>query len=184
VPEWMSTLGAMQRHRTRVISTCSRCRGSRTVDLTALIAQLGADGSLWNRRPACSSCGKPGHYMASPGPGTPMRPLLADERTVGLPPTTIMSDAQRKAFLKSFGFTRRDIVRIKAMAESTTGNYLPAALNDLDVPIRVGACPAGQESRSTGKVLGSWAGRTLLYWDMYVEEREVWARRRPGPRRV
>ena len=87
--------------------------------------------------------------MASAGPATPFRPLIR--------PDVVRAklDADRKTFLKSFGFTRRDMVRIKAMAESTTANYGPAALNDLDVAVRVGACMPGSERTATGAWPGS-----------------------------
>lgn len=98
--------------------------------------------------------------------------------------TSYRSDDDRRAFLLGFGFSRRDIVRIKALAEMTTKNFQPAALNDLDVPYRVGACWPGYERHSSGKVLGEWLGRVLLYWEMGGMEREHWQSRRPGPRKV
>lgn len=60
-----------------------------------LIAELGADYVLWDRRPACHMCGGKTHYMAAPGPSTPCRPLLSGP----------LADAARSAFLKGFGFT-------------------------------------------------------------------------------
>jgi hypothetical protein len=63
-----------------------------------------------------------------------------------------------------------------------TETYAPAAVADLDVPYRLGACTPGHDGRSIGGVLGFWAGRMLLWWLMNGREREVWARRRPGPR--
>lgn len=72
--------------------------------------------------------------------------------------------ADRKEFLKAFGFSRRDIVRMKAMGEATTGNSIPAALNDLHVSYRVGAVMPQDRRHSGGEDLGERAGRTLLYW--------------------
>jgi hypothetical protein len=112
--------------------------------------------------------------MASPGPATPYRPLRSGQG----------GDLKRAQFLQAFGFSKRDIVRIKAHAESATALFVPAAINDLDVPFRVAACMAGDERHSNGQVLGSWAGRTLLYWPMMGAERDHWEARRPGPRKV
>lgn len=75
-PEWMSTVSAMIRHQTRVICTCGACAWwERVEDLTPYRELLGDDGSLWDRRPPCPECGALAHFMASPGQGTPMRPL-------------------------------------------------------------------------------------------------------------
>ena len=173
---WQRTLGEMKTHGTRLAQTASCKCTDRWIelDLDQLIAKRGADWLGWDRRPPCKACGVPGHYMASPGPSTPYRPLRTGYR----------HDADRRAFLLGFGFTKRDIVRIRAMAEATTINYTPAALNDLDVPFRIGAAWPGTERHSSGQVLGEWAGRTLLYWEMAGSERDRWASRRRGPRPV
>ena len=173
---WQGTLTQMKVYGTRLAQTAScRCAGRWVeLNLDAMIATHGPEWMAWDKRPPCRVCGQPGHYMGSPGNSTPYRPLR----------TGFVHDAERRAFLLGFGFTRRDLVRIKAMAEATTPNYTPAALNDLDVPFRIGACWPGGERHSSGQLLGEWAGRTLLYWEMVGREREVWAGRRPGPRRV
>jgi hypothetical protein len=86
--------------------------------------------------------------------------------------------------LRQFAFTRRDITRIKALAEKTTQLYTPAALDDLDVPYRVGVKLSGQGSTS-GEILGQWNGRVLIWWAMNGREREAWERkRRTGPKPV
>lgn len=173
---WQSALAEMKAHGTRLAQTAGcACQDNWVdLDLDTLIAQHGPDWMPWDGRPPCVSCGRPGHYMASPGPATPYRPLR----------TGAHQDAKRQAFLKGFGFTRRDIVRIKALAEATTGNHIPMALNDLDVPYRVGAIMPQDRRHSSGQDLGEWAGRALLYWRMEGAERDVWARRRKGPRSV
>ena len=93
-----------------------------------------------------------------------------------------MSDAQKReqhrTWLKGFGFSDDDWRRIKNLAADVTPNYCPAALDDLSVPVRVGACLAGDRSRSSGRLLGTFDGRALLYWPMRESERESWARRR------
>lgn len=173
---WQGTLGQMKAHGTRIARTAPcKCPG-RWVDLDvdALIAEHGPEWLLWDRKPACAQCGRQGQYMASPGPSTPYRPLK----------TGPAGDLAHALFLRSFGFSKRDVVRIKAMAETVTRNYTPAALNDLDVPYRVGACVDGEERRHSGEVLGVWAGRKLLYWKMMGAELDRWQARRPGPRKV
>lgn len=173
---WQGTLAQMQASGTRLAQTCpSRdCGAWHPLDVENLIEAFGPEHRLWDRHPPCPACGARGYYMASPGPATPFRPLLSS------------ADAhlRRQAFLRSFNFSRRDLVRIKALAESTTETYVPAVLNDLDVPVRVGACLPGQEFRSTGSYLGEWAGRTLLWWRMIGMELERWRSRRPGPRKL
>jgi hypothetical protein len=175
--DWQGTLGQMRQHGTRVAQCCTApdCRRWSILDVNFLIHTFGEDFTLWDRRPPCGLCGRPTHYMAAPGPSTPFRPLLSGQE----------HDRIHKAFLKSFGFTKRDVRRIQAMAETVEHGEAPAALADLDVPFRVGACMPGQESRSTGKYLGEWAGRTLLWWEMGERETEVWRRKRAtGPKPV
>lgn len=173
---WQNTLGEMKAHGTLLAQTSScRCDG-RWVELEvdALLAEHGPDWKAWDRSPPCVSCGKPGHYMASPGPGTPFRPLR----------TGLRHDAERQAFLRGFGFTSRDLARIKAMAECVTHSYVPAGLSDLDVPYRVGACMPEDRRHSSGDVLGEWAGRTLLYWKLEGVAYDRWRARPKGPRGV
>jgi hypothetical protein len=174
---WQGTLAQMRGHGTRVAQSCSEptCRAWVLHDVDALARDFGDEHMLWGRRPPCRHCGGATHYLASPGPSTPYRPLLSGA----------VADALRRAFLKSFGFTRRDVRRIQAMAEAVEPNYAPASLDDLDVPYRVGACWPGQENRTTGKYLGEWKGRTLLFWEMNEPEADRWRRKRArGPKPV
>lgn len=173
---WQGTLAQMKAHGTRLAQTAScECRGNWVeIDVDKLLAEHGPDWSAWDRRPPCARCGKPGHYMASPGTGSPFRPLRTGYR----------HDAERQAFLRTFGFSRRDIVRLRALAEMTSRRARPRPLNDLDAPYVVSACMPGQEHRHAGKVLGHWAGRTLLYTEMNEAERHVWDMRPKGPRPV
>lgn len=172
---WQGTLAQMKAHGTRLAQTAP-CKCSPWIDLDVdqLIAKWGPEWMAWDRRPPCKNCGAPGHYMASPGHSTPFRPLR----------TSIVEAEKHKRFVQAFGFTKRDVIRIKALAEATTANYTPAALNDLDVGFRVGAVWPGTEARSSGKVLGEWAGRTLLYWEMRDRELDLWKSRKPGPRKL
>lgn len=173
---WQNSLGEMKAHGTLLAqSTGCKCKGRwQALSIDALIYRHGPDFVLWDRVAHCAACGKAGHYMASPGAGTPFRPLR----------TSVHQDVLHREFLLSFGFTRRDTARIRAMAERCTPSHGIVALNDLDVPFRVGACMVGDERHSSGLVLGEWAGRSLLYWEMTGVERDHWARRRRGPRPV
>jgi hypothetical protein len=175
---WQGTLAQMRAHGTRVAQCCTAadCRCWEVLTVDGLAAQFGEEFMLWDRRPPSRMCGVPTHYMAAPGPGTPFRPLLSG----------LIADEVRRRFLGGFGFTRRDVLRIQKMAEAVSHNDGAAALADLDVPYRVGACMPGQEHRSTGRYLGQWAGRTLLWWGpMEGRELEVWRRhRRSGPKPV
>ncbi len=61
--------------------------------------------------------------------------------------------------------SRRDIARIQAMAEQeVTETHQPPILEDLDAPIRVGACLPGQETYLDAHVIVAWRGRLVLGW--------------------
>lgn len=60
--------------------------------------------------------------------------------------------------------SRRDIARIQAMAEQVTETHQPPILEDLDAPIRVGACLPGQETYLGAQVIAAWRGRLVLGW--------------------
>lgn len=78
---WMSTLKSMKAYETIVVRICSSpCDFYERQDLDALIALLGEDAMLHDERPPCPRCDRLNHFMASPGPGTPMRPLLSPDR--------------------------------------------------------------------------------------------------------
>jgi hypothetical protein len=173
---WQGTLRQMKEYGIRVAACCTArgCGLWVNLHIETLIGKFGEDHSLWDQRPECVACRRLGHYMASPGESTPFRPLRSGADY----------DAARRAFLRGFGFTNRDIAGIRAMAERDAAGRPSAALNDLDVPFRVGCCEPGRESYSTGRPLGSWAGRTLLWWPMNSREEEVWRRRPRGPRKV
>lgn len=171
---WQRSLGEMRDHGTILAATCTArgCGHWQPLDVLALIERFGEAWSPWNRQPRCTRCGHKGHYMASPGRGTPMRPLRA-----GLAATEA-----RRAFIAGFGFSARDVVRIRAMAESATATWTPLPLNDLDVPFVIGV--EGPAGLNGAKILGEWEGRTLTYRAMNPAERACWAARPPGPRKV
>ena len=126
---WQATLGGMQANGTLAYQVCSKCKLRRDVDVAALVDKEGPRSTLWDRRPICPRCGERTHYMASPGPGTPFRPMLSG----------MLYDEARRQFFRALGLTRRDVTRIRAMAEATVPGQLPRELADLDVPIRVTA---------------------------------------------
>jgi hypothetical protein len=79
VMEWQSDLKSMKAHGTLV--TLGGCKGGTShwveQDLDQLIKEMGEDGSLWDLRPSCPRCLTLQHFLASPGPSTPYRPLLS-----------------------------------------------------------------------------------------------------------
>ena len=95
VMRWQSTLGAMREEGTRVILTGCPCGCWGAVDISYFIELLGgADMTLWDCQPPCPLCGAAMHFMASPGPGTPARPLLShrtDSEEHPLPPQAWMA---------------------------------------------------------------------------------------------
>ena len=66
----------------------------------------------------------------------------------------------------------RDIARIHAMAERATETYQPPILEDLDAPIRVGACVPGQETYVGAQVIAAWRGRLILGWPLSRKARD------------
>jgi hypothetical protein len=53
-PSWTATLGALHDEGGLTIrARCRRCEVIQEVDLTALIAKVGRDYSLWDRHPPC-----------------------------------------------------------------------------------------------------------------------------------
>jgi hypothetical protein len=173
---WQASLAEMKAHGTRLAQCCTApgCGHWNPLNVDAMIAKHGGAWAAWGRRPACVSCGKLGHYMASPGPSTPFRPLLPGPA----------AEAARKIFLKSFGFTRRDVARIRAHAERVAEGERATGLQDLDVPYRVQAIPPGEETRSSGEYLGEWAGQALLFWRLTEPEVRVWKARPRAVKRV
>lgn len=68
----------------------------------------------------------------------------------------------------TMGLTRRDVARIKALAERVTDSFTPPALTDLVAPWRICAVRKGG-NHGNGEVFGAWAGCDLVaFW-------------RPGP---
>lgn len=68
--------------------------------------------------------------------------------------------------------TDRDVARIRAMALSVTPTFRPQVLDDLDAPIRVGACLPGEEVATGAQVVIPWRGRMILGWRLGVAARE------------
>jgi len=60
----------------------------------------------------------------------------------------------------------RDLARIRAMAEQVTPDHQPPILEDLDAPIRVGACLPGQETYLGAQAVTAWRGRLILAWTL------------------
>jgi len=64
------------------------------------------------------------------------------------------------------------------MALSVSDTCEPPILDDLDAPIRVGACLPGQEANTGAAVVIPWRGRIILGWYLSTTARE--RRRRAG----
>lgn len=77
---WESSLGAMlDAGGVRCLRSCTACGLWGEVDLEHMVGVLGGrDMSLWDCRTPCPLCGKPMLHLASPGPGTPARPLASE----------------------------------------------------------------------------------------------------------
>ena len=76
----------------------------------------------------CPICGAVGYYMSSSGPSSPFRPLKSGHNL-----------AKRARFIAGFGFTRRDVLRIRTFAERVETPWPPTPLTDLDVAYAVTA---------------------------------------------
>lgn len=68
--------------------------------------------------------------------------------------------------------TDRDIARIQALALSVSETFQPEILEDLDAPIRVGACLPGDEIHTGAQVVVPWRGRMILGWRLSADARE------------
>lgn len=77
--------------------------------------------------------------------------------------------AAHRAWLETFAFTELDWFRIKRHALTVAPNYQPAALDDLDAPYRVGACPVTTRRHASGVLLGVYEGRAILAWPQTEE---------------
>jgi len=185
---WQRTLGEMVFHETLLAITCQNptCKAWTEIDVAGMAQFRGEETTLWDCHPPCPRCGARGHYMASVGHGTPYRPLLtpAGRKVFGLEGTAnddvAPEDpaARRKAWLLSFGFTRRDTRRIRQLAEQTRPGYSPSALDDLDVPVRIVAVSPEEKHAPNGEELGRWAGNRILFWRLVGREFEAWQKRR------
>lgn len=58
----------------------------------------------------------------------------------------------------------RDWERIDALIDQVTPHYNPAALDDLDAPIRIGVAPEQDALRYSGEVFGRMRGCVLMGW--------------------
>lgn len=86
--------------------------------------------------------------------------------------------ARHRAWLESFGFSDEDWRRIRLLASEVTEHAQPAALDDLSLPIRVGAQRLGDPGGSSGRLLGVIGGQAIRYWRMNSREIESWMLRR------
>jgi hypothetical protein len=74
------TLGKMIDQGHTAFAECRTCHKQQEIDIAALIAKVGRDYSLWNRRQRCKlTDGCPGQVVFLCGPGWPH--LMADEAT-------------------------------------------------------------------------------------------------------
>ncbi len=78
-PSWAETVGAMKANRVEVYATCTGCGWRENpLPLDPIIEKLGADYTLFDRRPACREKGCVGRvlFMYRPGGnhGSPFRP--------------------------------------------------------------------------------------------------------------
>ena len=173
---WQRTLGEMKTHGTRLSrATGCKCEGLDTkLDLDDLIEKHGSHWLLWDRMAKCPCCGAVGYYMASPGPSTPFRPLKSGR-----------NPAERARFIAGFGFSRRDVLRIRTFAERVQTAWPPTPLTDLDVAYSVTArLDLGHPLPGPFGHLGRWADRELLWRDFNFAERGLWERKARGPRGV
>jgi len=87
VMAWQRTLGEMMAHGSLLAQSCGACKKWTRLNVADLAALMGEDASLWDRQPACPSCGQPSRIMASAGEGTPFRALStpAGRRALGAP---------------------------------------------------------------------------------------------------
>lgn len=74
---WISDLAGMQRHGTLLKAGCRDpgCAHWTGLDVSALIVEYGEETDLRDADLRCDSCGGAVLILASPGQGTPFRPV-------------------------------------------------------------------------------------------------------------
>lgn len=75
--EWQATLEGMLKHGAIVARRCVPCETWEIVPALDLAADYGLEASLIDFHPPCERCSGPVNFHASPGEGTPFRPLLS-----------------------------------------------------------------------------------------------------------
>ncbi len=74
---WISDLAGMQRHGTQLQASCRdrACGHWNGLSVEVLIEEFGAEANLREVGLVCASCGGDVLILASPGRGTPFRPV-------------------------------------------------------------------------------------------------------------
>jgi hypothetical protein len=78
IPKWSATLGGLKDSDAIVRAHCRRCGNTFKVELGLLISHFGKGYSLYDRTSSCRiyKCDGECFFLASPGGGTPLRPLM------------------------------------------------------------------------------------------------------------
>lgn len=152
----------------------------RADDTGRTFRELAARG--WTVRLACSVCGHarqwdPEHLARLPPEATvgglAARLVCHADGCGSRRGTVSVLRPARKGGNRRRRLSGRDIERIKAMAAQVSESYQPPVLDDLDAPIRVGACLPGQETYLGAQVVVAWNGRLILGWTLGRKARNV-----------
>jgi hypothetical protein len=83
IPKWSATLGGIKDSDAIVRAHCRKCSNTFKVDVGLLISHFGRNYSLYDRTSSCRiySCEGECLFLASPGGGTPLRPLVTKARS-------------------------------------------------------------------------------------------------------
>lgn len=124
----------------------------------------------------CARCGHSRLWLAAELSGAPASltvGAIADRLVCGQSgcasrsgTLAVLRPPDRRPSARRRHLSDRDLARIRAMAESVTPDHQPPILEDLDAPIRVGACLPGQETYAGAHVIAAWRGRLILGWTL------------------
>ena len=78
IPKWSATLGGLKDSDAIVRAHCRKCSSTFKVEADLLISHFGRNYTLYDKTSSCRiySCDGICLFLASPGGGTPLRPLV------------------------------------------------------------------------------------------------------------
>jgi hypothetical protein len=76
----------------------------------------------------------------------------------------VMDAVQWEDRVRYYGFSKRDLERIKDRSVSLSPTHIPAAFADLDAPWRVSVVPKDHANYYSGQLVGTFNGCAVIAW--------------------